>query len=50
MTTNVSSGLTKYKLWLTDTGQADNATGVLAKTAGWDMRGTDWGQMGLAET
>jgi len=44
MTTNVSSGLTKYKLLLTDTGQADNATGCLAKGAGWDMRGTDCGQ------
>ena len=28
VTTNVSSGLTKYKLFLKDTGQADNATGV----------------------
>jgi len=44
MTTNVSSGLTKYKLLLTETGQADNATGGLAKGAGWDMRGTDCGQ------
>ena len=48
MTTNVSSGLTKYKLLLTETGQADNATGGLAKGAGWDMRGTDLGQMGQA--
>ena len=34
MMTHVSSGLTKYKLLLTDIGQADNATGGLAK----DMR------------
>jgi len=33
---------------LADTGQADNATGGLAKEAGWDMRGTDFGQMGQA--
>jgi len=44
MMTSESSGLTKYKLLLTDTGQADNATGGLAKGAGWDMRGTDCGQ------
>ena len=44
MTTNVSSGLTKYKLLLTDTGQANNATGGLVKGAGWDMRGTDCGR------
>ena len=43
MMTNVSSGPTKYKLLLTDTGQADNATGGQAKGAGWDMRGTDCG-------
>jgi len=41
MTTNVSSSLTKYKLLLTDTRRADNATGGLAKGAGWDMRGAD---------
>jgi len=46
VTTNVSSGLTKYKLFLKDTGQADNATGCLAKGTGWDMRGTDLGQNG----
>jgi len=45
MTTNVSSGLTKYKLLLTDTGRAYNATGGLAKGAGWDMMGTDCGQV-----
>jgi len=44
MTTNVSSGLTTYELLLTDTGQADNATGGLAKGAGWHMRGTDCGR------
>jgi len=44
MTTNVSSSLTKYKLFLTDAGQTDNETGGLAKGVGWDMRGTDFGQ------
>ena len=33
-----------------DTGQADNATGGLAKGAGWDMTGTDCGQMRQVET
>jgi len=41
MMTNVSSGLTKYKLLLMAIGQADNATRGLVKGAGWDMRGTD---------
>jgi len=41
MMTNVSSGLTKYKLLLMNIGQADNATGGLVKGAGQDMRGAD---------
>jgi len=40
MTTNVSSDLTKYKLLLTDTGQADNATGVWQR----EQAGT-WGKL-----